>query len=97
MRSTVATYANVHDELRKVFAQTPAAKAKKYKAGDFSYNTGSLRCPTCDGAGRVPSDRRGRSAESARVSFSFSHTCAHGRMRGIVKNPEPSGAGMRLE
>ena len=49
IRSTVATYANVHDELRKVFARTPAAKAAGYKAGDFSYNTGRLRCPVCDG------------------------------------------------
>jgi excinuclease ABC subunit A len=56
VRSTVATYANVHDELRKVFAQTAAAKAKKYKAGDFSYNTGSLRCPTCDGTGTISLD-----------------------------------------
>ena len=46
VRSTVATYANVHDELRKLFARTPDAKARGYKAGDFSYNTGSLRCPT---------------------------------------------------
>ncbi len=45
VRSTVATYANVHDELRKVFAQTPAAKALGYKAGDFSYNTGTPPLP----------------------------------------------------
>ena len=56
VRSTVATYANVHDELRKVFAKTPAAKALGYKAGDFSYNTGRLRCPTCDGTGSVSLD-----------------------------------------
>ncbi|MBO4348363.1 MAG: excinuclease ABC subunit UvrA [Candidatus Methanomethylophilaceae archaeon] len=56
VRSTVATYANVHDELRKVFAKTPAAKEKGVKAGDFSYNTGSLRCPTCDGTGSVSLD-----------------------------------------
>lgn len=49
MRSTVATYANVHDELRKKFARTEDAKAQGYKAGDFSYNTGKLRCPVCDG------------------------------------------------
>ena len=52
----MATYANVHDELRKVFAKTPAAKALGYKAGDFSYNTGRLRCPTCDGTGSVSLD-----------------------------------------
>lgn len=56
VRSTVATYANVHDELRKVFAKTPEAKDLGYKAGDFSYNTGKLRCPTCDGTGEVNLD-----------------------------------------
>ena len=56
VRSTVATYANVHDELRKVFAKTPEAKAAGWKAGDFSYNTGRLRCPTCDGTGEISLD-----------------------------------------
>ncbi len=56
VRSTVATYANVHDELRKIFARTPEAKALGYKAGDFSYNTGRLRCPTCDGTGEISLD-----------------------------------------
>lgn len=56
VRSTVATYANVHDELRKVFARTADAKRLGYKAGDFSYNTGSLRCPTCDGTGEIDLD-----------------------------------------
>ena len=56
VRSTVATYANVHDELRKVFARTPCAKERGYKAGDFSYNTGSLRCPVCDGTGQISLD-----------------------------------------
>ena len=56
IRSTVATYAGVHDELRKIFARTPAAKAAGYKAGDFSYNTGSLRCPVCDGTGSISLD-----------------------------------------
>ena len=56
VRSTVATYANVHDELRKIFAKTQTAKAFSYKAGDFSYNTGSLRCPTCDGTGSISLD-----------------------------------------
>ena len=56
IRSTVATYANVHDELRKVFAKTSVAKEAGYKAGDFSYNTGSLRCPTCDGTGSISLD-----------------------------------------
>ncbi len=56
IRSTVATYANVHDELRKVFAKLPESKNAGYKAGDFSYNTGSLRCPTCDGTGSISLD-----------------------------------------
>ena len=56
VRSTVATYANVHDELRKIFARTPDAKRLGYKAGDFSYNTGRLRCPMCDGTGEISLD-----------------------------------------
>ena len=56
VRSTVATYANVHDELRKIFARTPDAKELGFKAGDFSYNTGKLRCPVCDGTGTIDLD-----------------------------------------
>lgn len=56
VRSTVATYANVHDELRKIFARTEDAKTLCFKAGDFSYNTGKLRCPTCDGTGVINLD-----------------------------------------
>lgn len=56
VRSTVATYANVHDELRKAYARLPQAKMLGYKAGDFSYNTGKLRCPTCDGTGSISLD-----------------------------------------
>lgn len=56
VRSTVATYANVHDELRKIFARTEDAKTLGFKAGDFSYNTGKLRCPTCDGTGAINLD-----------------------------------------
>ena len=56
VRSTVATYADVHDELRKVYARTADAKRLGCKAGDFSYNTGSLRCPTCDGTGSISLD-----------------------------------------
>ncbi len=51
VRSTVATYANVHDELRKIFARHAGCQGAGYKAGDFSYNTGKLRCPSCDGTG----------------------------------------------
>ncbi|MDE5831607.1 MAG: ATP-binding cassette domain-containing protein [Desulfovibrio sp.] len=56
IRSTVATYANVHDELRKIFAKSTDAKTRGLKAGDFSYNTGKLRCPVCDGDGVISLD-----------------------------------------
>ena len=56
IRSTVSTYAGVHDELRKLYARSPEAKERGYRAGDFSYNTGSLRCPGCDGTGEVSLD-----------------------------------------
>ena len=56
VRSTVATYAGIHDELHKLYAKLPEAKAHEYKAGAFSYNTGSLRCPGCDGTGVVSLD-----------------------------------------
>ncbi len=56
VRSTVATYANIHDELRKIYARTKDAKQYGYKAGDFSYNTGELRCPVCDGTGQISLD-----------------------------------------
>ncbi len=56
IRSTVATYANVHDELRKTFVKVAKLKDLNYKAGDFSYNTGNLRCPVCDGTGVINLD-----------------------------------------
>jgi len=56
VRSTIATYANIHDELRKIYSKTAKAKQYKYKAGDFSYNTGRLRCPVCDGTGTINLD-----------------------------------------
>lgn len=56
IRSTIATYANVHDELRKIFAKTPDAKKAGMKSGEFSYNTGKLRCATCDGTGSISLD-----------------------------------------
>lgn len=56
IRSTVVTYANIHDELRKIFAKLPQSKENKYKAGDFSYNTGKLRCSVCDGTGVINLD-----------------------------------------
>ena len=85
IRSTVATYANVHDELRKIYARTPDAKERGYKAGDFSYNTGSLRCPVCDGTGAVSLDVQFlpdvdipcpecRGSRYAKAAYSIRHT-----------------------
>ncbi|MCM1136534.1 MAG: excinuclease ABC subunit UvrA [Clostridium sp.] len=56
VRSTVATYSGVLDDLRRLYASTPEAKKRGYKLGDFSYNTGSLRCPGCDGTGQITMD-----------------------------------------
>ena len=75
VRSTVATYANVHDELRKIFARSVEAKALGYKAGDFSYNTGKLRCPVCDGTGRH---------QSGRAVFTRRGHPLHGMSRGAL-------------
>ncbi|WP_302153271.1 ATP-binding cassette domain-containing protein [uncultured Enorma sp.] len=56
VRSTVATYSGVLDDLRRAYAKTPEARERGLKAGAFSYNTGSLRCPTCDGTGQISLD-----------------------------------------
>ncbi len=56
VRSTVATYAGIHDELRKIYGRSKASKSAGFKAGDFSYNTGKLRCPVCDGTGEISLD-----------------------------------------
>ena len=85
VRSTVATYANVHDELRKIFARTPDAKRRGFKAGDFSYNTGDLRCPVCDGTGSISLDVQFlpdvdipcpdcRGSRYAKAAYSVKHT-----------------------
>ncbi|MBB6032660.1 hypothetical protein [Phytomonospora endophytica] len=56
VRSTVATYSGLLDDLRRAYAATPEAKRAGLRAGDFSYNTGSLRCPRCEGTGEVSLD-----------------------------------------
>ena len=56
VRSTVATYSGALDDLRRAFARLPEACEHGLKAGAFSYNTGSLRCPTCDGTGQISLD-----------------------------------------
>lgn len=52
VRSTVATYSGVFDDLRKLYGKL----SKEYTASDFSYNTGKLKCPTCDGTGIISMD-----------------------------------------
>lgn len=56
VRSTVATYSGVLDDLRRLYAGAKTGKGKGFTAADFSYNTGSLRCPTCDGTGQITMD-----------------------------------------
>ena len=94
VRSTVATYVNVHDELRKIYARTPDAKRRGCKAGDFSYNTGSLRCPVCDGTGSISLDVQFlpdvdipcpecRGSRYAKTAYSIRHTNKKGEARTL--------------
>ncbi len=94
VRSTVATYANVHDELRKVFARTPDAKARGYKAGDFSYNTGSLRCPVCDGTGQISLDVQ--FLPDVDIPCPQCHGSRYSKDAGLVRYPSRSGASLTL-
>ena len=52
IRSTVATYSGVFDDLRKLYGRI----SPDYTASDFSYNTGKLKCQTCDGTGTISMD-----------------------------------------
>ena len=94
VRSTVATYANVHDELRKIYARTPDAKERGRKAPSFSYNTGDLRCPVCDGTGSVSLDVQFlpdvdipcpecRGARYAKEAWQIRHTNRAGESRSL--------------
>ncbi|ELP68611.1 excinuclease ABC subunit UvrA [Streptomyces turgidiscabies] len=56
VRSTVATYSGILDDLRRAYAAIDAARQRGLTAADFSYNTGSLRCPRCEGTGQVSLD-----------------------------------------
>ena len=94
VRSTVATYANIHDELRKIYARSADAKRLGYKAGDFSYNTGSLRCPVCDGTGSISLDVQFlpdvdipcpdcRGSRYSKIAGSICHTSKAGRKMSL--------------
>ena len=94
IRSTVATYANVHDELRKIYARTAEAKQKGLKAGAFSYNTGALRCPVCDGTGSISLDVQFlpdvdipcpecRGHRYAKTAYGIKHTNKAGEARSL--------------
>ena len=50
-RSNPASYVGAFDAIRTIFAQTDAAKAREYKPGTFSFNSGDGRCPVCGGNG----------------------------------------------
>ena len=94
IRSTVATYANLHDELRRIYARTEDAKRRGFKAGDFSYNTGDLRCPVCDGTGSISLDVQFlpdvdipcpdcRGSRYARAAYGVRHTNQAGKARSL--------------
>ncbi len=94
VRSTVATYADVHDELRKIFAKTPDAKRLGYKAGDFSYNTGKLRCPLCDGTGEISLDVQ--FLPDVRIPCPDCRGSRYSREAGAVHLVNPDGAARSL-
>lgn len=94
VRSTVATYANVHDELRKIFAKQETAKKLGYKAGDFSYNTGSLRCPTCDGTGSISLDVQ--FLPDVEIPCPACHGSRYNRAAKLVQRENKAGAAYSL-
>ncbi len=85
VRSTVATYAGIHDELRKAFARTDDAKRLGFKAGDFSYNTGRLRCPTCDGTGQISLDVQ--FLPDVQVDCPDCHGSRYGKQADAIRRP----------
>ncbi len=94
VRSTVATYANVHDDLRRLFARLPEARARGWKAGDFSYNTGRLRCPTCDGTGVISLDVQ--FLPDVDIPCPDCRGARYGRDAGAVRYTAGSGASFSL-
>ncbi|MCR5813948.1 MAG: hypothetical protein K6G15_05615 [Desulfovibrio sp.] len=89
VRSTLATYANVHDELRKAYARTSSAKKLGYKASDFSYNTGRLRCATCDGTGSINLDVQ--FLPDVEIPCPTCHGTRYAKEAGIVRYESPEG------
>ena len=94
IRSTVATYANLHDELRRIYARTEDARRRGFKAGDFSYNAGGLRCPVCDGTGSISLDVQFlpdvdipcpdcRGSRYAKAAYGVRHTNRAGEARSL--------------
>jgi excinuclease ABC subunit A len=55
-RSTPATYSGAFDQIRRVFADTPYARRRRWKPGHFSFNTRDGQCPTCRGLGGIDLD-----------------------------------------
>lgn len=94
VRSTVATYADIHDELRKIFARTGDAKSMGCKAGDFSYNTGSLRCPVCDGTGTVSLDVQ--FLPDVDIPCPECRGSRYGKTAWAIQIPTPAGYGISL-
>jgi len=94
VRSTVATYAGVHDELRKVYARTPDARARRRGAGDFSYNTGALRCPECDGTGTISLDVQ--FLPDVEVPCPSCRGARYDREAYLIRRPDREGAGYSL-
>ena len=94
VRSTVATYANVHDELRKIYAKTPDAKEHSYTNGNFSYNTGKLRCPTCDGTGIISLDVQ--FLPDVNIPCPDCRGSRYSRMAGLIKRENKRGESYSL-
>ena len=94
VRSTVATYADVHDELRKIYAKTPDARARGCKAGDFSYNTGRLRCPVCDGTGEISLDVQ--FLPDVEIPCPECRGSRYSREAGLIRHPGPDGGAYSL-
>ena len=77
-RSCLATYTGLFDRVRRLFADTPAARSRGWGVGRFSYNVAEGRCPECSGTGHIE-------VELVFLPGSYA-TCP--RCRGTRYNPE---------